>query len=215
MNWALILANCVVFYFEFTMPVERLEAFVGMWGVIPAAFHPVDQAPGEILNRIPTLFTAMFLHGGPGHLLGNMLFLWIFGDNIEDRLGHLGYIIFYLTCGVAASVVQIVANPESVVPMIGASGAIGGVMGAYMILYPHSQVLTLFFFIIFVRFIWVPALLYLGLWFVMQLLEALAAPPDVGAGIAFWAHVGGFVAGVGWVILLHIASLGRRRPRTA
>lgn len=209
-NWALILINIGVFYYEFTLTPEQLEALVGRWGVVPLAYSPLRQPTHEILLRLPSLFTSMFLHGGLDHLFGNMLFLWIFGDNIEDRLGHLGYLLFYLVCGLTAAVVQIVWDLDSAIPVIGASGAIGGVMGAYMLLYPQSQVLTLFFLIIIVRFIWVPAIVYLGVWFVIQLLEALAAEPGVGAGVAFWAHVGGFLAGLTWAALLGLTSRRKR-----
>lgn len=213
-NWALILINAAVFYYEFTLPQEHLEALVGRWGVVPLAFHPGEAGLGEIGGRVPTLFTSMFLHGGLEHLFGNMLFLWIFGDNIEDRLGHLAYLVFYLVCGLAAALAQVASNPDSVVPMIGASGAIGGVMGAYFLLFPHSRVLTLVFLIVIVRFIWVPAILYLAIWFALQLLEAMAADPSAGGGVAFWAHVGGFLAGAAWVGVMVIVAPRRGRSST-
>lgn len=213
-NWALIAINTAVFYYEFTLPPEHLEALVGRWGVVPLAFHPAEAGAAEIGARVPTLLTSMFLHGGLEHLFGNMLFLWIFGDNIEDRLGHLGYLAFYLVCGVAAALAQVVSNPGSVVPMIGASGAIGGVMGAYFLLFPHSQVQTLVFLVFIVRFVWVPAIVYLAVWFVIQLLEAMAADPSAGGGVAFWAHVGGFLAGVAWVVVMVIVAPRRGRSAT-
>lgn len=210
-NWALILLNVGAFYYEFTLPPEELEALVARWGVVPLAYSPLHQPTHEIVLRLPSLFTSMFLHGGLDHLFGNMLFLWIFGDNIEDRLGHVGYIVFYLVCGLTAALVQILWDLDSAVPMIGASGAIGGVMGAYMLLYPQSQVLTLLYLIFIVRFVWIPALVYLGVWFFIQLLEALAADPEVGGGVAFWAHVGGFLAGLTWAGLLGLTSRRKRR----
>src|SRR5206468_7368774 len=142
----------------------------------------------------------MFLHGGWMHVIGNMWYLWIFGDNVEDRLGHAGYIIFYLLCGIVAAFGQIVIDPTSTLPTIGASGAIAGVMGAYFVLYPRSRVLTLvpFFFI---YFVWLPAWVMLGYWFLYQFLSGAAtsiatASQQSGGGVAFWAHVGGFVAGI-------------------
>jgi membrane associated rhomboid family serine protease len=137
----------------------------------------------------------MFLHGGWLHLIGNMLFLWIFGNNIEDAVGHLRFIIFYLLCGGMAALAQIAVQPDSVVPMIGASGAVSGVLGAYLLLYPRAKVLVLVPIWIFLKFVEVPAVLMLVVWFSLQLLSGLFSPPGE-AGIAFWAHIGGFVAGL-------------------
>jgi membrane associated rhomboid family serine protease len=200
-NWMLILINVGVFYHEISLTPGGLEEFVARWSAIPVTYSPLRQPTYEIIMRLPNLITSIFLHGSPAHLMGNMLFLWIFGDNIEDRLGHVGYVLFYLTCGVTASVAQIVWDLDSTVPMIGASGAIGGVMGAYVLFYPHSQVLTMLFLFVIVRFIWVPAIVYLGVWFLIQVVEALAAEPGAGAGVAFWAHVGGFTSGLVWALL--------------
>jgi membrane associated rhomboid family serine protease len=143
----------------------------------------------------------MFVHAGFGHLFSNMLFLWIFGDNIEDRMGHGRYLLFYATCGVAAALLQLVFEAGSRVPMVGASGAIAGVLGAYLVLFPHSRVLTL----VFIVFVEVPAVFLLGLWFATQLLSglgtlAIVRPEDMG-GVAFWAHAGGFAAGAALVLL--------------
>lgn len=202
MNWLLIGVNVAVFLYEISLPPEHLEALVGRWGVVPLAFNPGELSPGEVAGRLPSFLSALFLHGGVGHLLGNMLFLWIFGDNVEDRMGHFRYLIFYLSCGIAASLVQTLADLDSAIPVIGASGAIGGVMGAYMLLFPHAHVLTLLFIFVFIRMVWIPALVYLGIWFLLQLVEALSAPPGIGAGVAFWAHVGGFAAGAVWGLML-------------
>jgi hypothetical protein len=136
----------------------------------------------------------MFLHGGLFHILGNMWFLYIFGDNIEERLGHIRYLFFYLLCGVAAGLVHLFTNWGSKIPTIGASGAISGVMGAYLLLYPHSRILTLLPIFFFIQFVEIPAFVFLGYWFLIQLFSASLTPKNVG-GIAFWAHVGGFVAG--------------------
>lgn len=150
-----------------------------------------------------TLITSMFMHGGWLHLIGNMWFLWIFGDNVENSLGRYRFLFFYLACGLAASMAQIATDLSSVVPMVGASGAIGGVMGAYIVLHPRTRVKSLLFLLFFVTVIEVPAVLILGIWFVTQLLSGL---PELGSvnkgGVAFWAHIGGFAAGAGLVLLL-------------
>jgi membrane associated rhomboid family serine protease len=140
----------------------------------------------------------MFLHGGWAHILGNMLFLWIFGKNVEDSIGHFKFVVFYLLCGVAAAAAQVALSPDSTVPMIGASGAISGVLGAYLLLFPRARVLVLFPIWIFWRVFYVPAILYLVFWFGMQLLSGMAVlnTMDVNGGVAFWAHVGGFIAGI-------------------
>jgi membrane associated rhomboid family serine protease len=148
----------------------------------------------------------MFLHGGLLHFGGNMLYLWIFGDNVEDRMGHGRFLVFYLLCGAAAALAQTAAGPDSLVPMVGASGAIAGVMGAYFVLYPHSRIVTLLPFFIFFHVIEVPAIFFLGIWFVMQLLSgvgsiAAATGGEPAGGIAFWAHAAGFAAGVSGVLL--------------
>jgi membrane associated rhomboid family serine protease len=139
----------------------------------------------------------MFLHGGLFHLAGNMLYLWIFGNNIEDRVGHFGFILFYLAGGIAAALTQVFMQPESSLPMVGASGAISAVLGAYMVTFPRARVVILIWFIIFIRFIRVPAFLVLGIWFVMQISSALQTPE---AGIAWYAHIGGFISGVIFII---------------
>jgi membrane associated rhomboid family serine protease len=169
---------------------KGVERFVLYFGLVPAAFSVV------------TLFTSMFLHGGFLHFAGNMLYLWIFGDNVEDRMGHGRFLVFYLLCGIAAALAQTVTNPDSVVPMVGASGAIAGVMGAYFVLYPRSRILTLLPFFVFWQLIEVPAIFLLGIWFLMQFLSGVvgsivtATAGEAAGGIAFWAHVAGFVAGI-------------------
>jgi membrane associated rhomboid family serine protease len=186
----LIVVNAVVFLHEFSLvsyTTDALDAFIALYGFIPADF------------TIPTIFTSMFLHGSWMHLFGNMLSLWIFGDNVEDRLGHGRYVVFYLLCGVIATLAHFASDPTSQVPTVGASGAIAGVMGAYFVLYPHSRVLM--WVPIFFLFE-VPAVFFLGFWFLMQLLggvsSGLAASGQVG-GVAFWAHVAGFAAGAALV----------------
>ena len=187
----IIVLNALAFMFELSLGQRALREFLYVYGVVPADFH------------VPTLVTSMFLHGGWSHILGNMWYLWIFGDNVEDQCGHGRFVVFYLLCGSAAAVGQIVMNPQSTLPTIGASGAIAGVMGAYFILYPQSRVLTLipiFWF----EVIEVPAIVLLGFWFLMQLVNAgaiAATANSVGGGVAFAAHVVGFLAGLGGIFV--------------
>lgn len=163
-----------------------------------------------------TLFSSMFMHGGWMHLIGNLWFLWIFGDNVEDRLGSARFVGFYLLCGLAAAAAQIATNPASPVPMVGASGAIGGVMGAYALLYPRARIQTLIFLGFFITTIAVPAFVMLGYWFALQLLGGLPALGQSGGGVAFWAHIGGFLAGVALVLPLRGSRrAGSPRPSAA
>jgi membrane associated rhomboid family serine protease len=183
----IIVLNAIAWLFEIALPREIVPAFVQLYGVVPADFRP------------STLITSMFLHGSWSHVLGNMWYLWIFGDNVEDRLGHGRFIVFYLLCGIVAALGQVAADPSSWLPTIGASGAIAGIMGAYFVLYPRSRVLTLIPLIIFWDIIELPAILLLGFWFVMQLFSAgaIAATANAGrGGVAFAAHVAGFVVGM-------------------
>lgn len=199
----IIITNVVVFFYQFILGPEGEEAFVLRTAAIPYEItHLVDLQPISILPIPLTLFTAMFIHGGFLHLGGNMLYLWIFGDNIEDRLGHFRFIIFYFTTGLIASLTHIVLYPNSTIPMIGASGAIAGVLGAYFLLYPLAHVRTLIFFFFFVQVVSIPALIFLGLWFIYQIISSGA-----GSGIAWYAHIGGFVAGV---VLVKVFERKRR-----
>ncbi len=186
----IIVLNAAAFLFELLLPPAARQAFLQTWGVVPAAFS------------WPTLITSMFLHAGWLHIGGNMLYLWIFGDNVEDRVGHGRFVVFYLLCGSVAALGQVFANPSSAIPTIGASGAIAGVMGAYIVLYPRSQVLTLIPLIIFWEIIEVPAIFFLGFWFLLQLMSAgVVAQSAHGGGVAFWAHIAGFLTGMGLVYL--------------
>lgn len=197
----LIVANALVFFHELTLSGRQLNAFIGTYALIPAYF------------TLPSVITAMFLHGGWMHIIGNMLYLWIFGDNVEDRLGHGLYLVFYLGCGCVAAFLQVFFDPSSAVPMLGASGAIAGVMGAYFVLYPQSRVLTLIFILFFVDLVEIPAVFFLGIWFLMQLLSgvgSLGASNAAAGGVAFWAHVGGFGAGVFVGLLLRLGRRGRQ-----
>jgi membrane associated rhomboid family serine protease len=182
----LIVLNVLVFLYEQSLGENALRRFIMTWGLVPAVF---DWS---------TVLTSMFLHGGWEHIIGNMLYLWIFGDNVEDRLGHGRFLFFYIACGIAAALVQTWFNPDSAIPMVGASGAISGVLGAYIILFPHSRVLTLIPLFIFIEIIEVPAIILLGLWFLLQLVSGVGSltQPEAGGGVAFWAHAAGFVAGM-------------------
>jgi membrane associated rhomboid family serine protease len=189
-NTALILVNIAVFFFELTKPVLELNAFFQQWGAVPAE---ISQ-----FHNLPTLFTAMFLHGSWMHLIGNMAFLKLFGDNVEDAMGHWSYLFFYLLSGLGAAAVQVLIEPTSTIPMIGASGAIAGVMGAYIALFPQSLIRIPLGQGITSRVLAVPAYVLIVLWFLQQLVNGIAslgANASYTGGVAFWAHVGGFVAG--------------------
>ncbi len=162
-----------------------------------------------------TPLTSMFLHGGWLHLVGNLWFLWVFGNNVEDAMGHGRYLFFYVVCGLAAAAAQALTNPSSAIPMVGASGAIGGVMGAYAILYPRNQIDTLIILGFYVRTVAVPAYVMLGYWFLLQLLGGLPTLGGEGAGVAFWAHVGGFVAGAALALLFRDPTLLARHRAQA
>jgi len=189
----LIGLNAVAFLYQLSLG-DAVARFVFAYGLVPADFSWL------------TVLTSMFLHGGLLHFGGNMLYLWIFGDNVEDRMGHGRFVLFYLLCGTAAALAQAMFNPDSPVPMVGASGAIAGVMGAYFVLYPHSRVLALVPLIIIWELIEVPAVVFLGIWFVMQFLSgigsiATATGGEPAGGVAFWAHIAGFAAGIVGVYL--------------
>jgi membrane associated rhomboid family serine protease len=196
-NYSVIAACVLVFLWQASLGDEREIIAVYQLGMIPARLLGGEELPPDIV-LVPawaTVFTSMFMHGGWLHLGGNMLYLWIFGDNIEDSMGHGRYLVFYLLCGAAAALTQGLINPVSTIPMVGASGAISGVLGAYMLLHPGATVRVLVFLGFFVTVVHIPALIVLGVWFALQLFSGLAAPVDQ-PGVAFWAHVGGFVAGL-------------------
>ena len=193
-----IIGICVlVFLWQVSRGGPGLQTTVYSLGVIPAVLlGKVDlPAAAVLVPAYITVITSMFLHGGFLHLAGNMLYLWIFGNNVEDAMGHIRFILFYLICGIAAVTGQVAQNPESEIPMIGASGAISGVLGAYLLLYPHARVLVLIPLGFFTRIMYLPAGWVLGLWFVIQIFSSLVAEPN-GAGVAWYAHIGGFLAGV-------------------
>lgn len=198
-----LIATCIlVFLWQVSLPSRAGTFAVYSYGFIPGVLFGDAELPADlaVLPAAATLFTSMFLHGGLMHLAGNILYLWVFGNNIEDNLGHARFLIFYLLCGVAAAFAQALPDPTSEIPMIGASGAISGVLGAYLILFPHARVQVIipfgFLFLHTIRAGWL-----LGFWFVFQLLSGLLGPSD-GGGVAFWAHVGGFVAGLALILVM-------------
>jgi membrane associated rhomboid family serine protease len=209
----LIGLNLLVFLYQLSLGIDSrgpdagaAEAFVSEFGVTPCRLTQSCPGAPRIADDFPhpwvTIVTSMFLHGGLLHVGGNMLYLWIFGDNVEDTLGHTRFLVFYLTSGVAAAVGQTIVSPASTVPMIGASGAVSGVLGAYLLLFPHATILTLLMFGFFIRFVHVPALIVLGFWIVLQLLNgyitfsAQAMGRGETGGVAWFAHIGGFLAGM-------------------
>lgn len=202
-NTALIIFNVLVFLFEASLDPLALGRFINNFGLVPVRFWAFEGIWGWLL-----IFTSMFLHGGWWHLFSNMLALYIFGDNVEDRMGPVRYLLFYLLCGFVAGMAHLFVYPSSSLPTVGASGAIAGVLGAYFILFPHSRVITLIPIFFFFDIIEIPAFFYLGFWFFSQLfngLFALAADVFQSGGVAWWAHIGGFVAGM---VLVYIF----RRP---
>ena len=191
----LIAISCTVFFYQLTLGSQGGQVFIYRYGAIPSVIFGHESLPRELLP-IPasvSLISSMFLHGGFLHLIGNMLYLWIFGNNIEDAMGHGRFILFYLVCGLIAAMSHALMDAQSVIPMIGASGAISGVLGAYLLLYPRAQVLVLIPIWIFIRMMYIPAGFVLGLWFVYQFL-GLSSPG--GGGVAWFAHLGGFIAGM-------------------
>jgi len=198
----LIVVNVLIFLFEFSLGPRALNVLVEYYGLVPDHF------------RLSSVFTSMFLHAGWMHVLGNMWFLWIFGDNVEDLLGHAKFLLFYLLCGVAAALGQVMMNPYSTAPMVGASGAIAGVMGAYLIKFPRSRILTLVFIFFFVTTVEIPAPIMLAYWFVIQLFSGLGSIARTHlseGGVAFFAHVAGFIAGMVLVKIMGPDDTYRRR----
>jgi membrane associated rhomboid family serine protease len=196
-TWALVVSCVLVFFWQASLDAPGFNRAIFSLGVIPAVLLGYAQLAPEVAMVPPaaTVVTSMFLHGGWMHLAGNMLYLWIFGDNIEDRMGSARFLVFYLACGVAAVMAQALPAPEARVPMVGASGAISGVLGAYLLLYPRAHVLVLVPIGFILKVVRLPAIWVLGLWFAVQLVSSLMAPSGEG-GVAFRAHLGGFVAGL-------------------
>jgi len=205
---ALIVLCAAVFLWQLSMGPAAGQAVVYALGVTPAVLSGAAVLPDELV-WVPaplTLITSMFLHGGLLHLGGNMLYLWIFGDNIEDIMGHARFVIFYIVCGLAAAFAQVLPDTGSTIPMIGASGAVSGVLGAYVLQYPRAHVLVVVPLVVVFYTLRLPAIAVLGIWFVGQLISSLAVTS--GGGVAFRAHVGGFLAGV---VLIRLFAVSRKR----
>jgi len=197
----LIAANCLVFYYQITLPPRLEDQFLFRFGLIPIALtHLHVLAAGTSFPIWLTPLTSMFLHGDLWHLLGNMLYLWIFGNNVEDYLGHFKFLAFYLLSGLAAVALFVTLNPDGRLPLVGASGAIAGILGAYLVAFPRSRVLTLIWILFFIRMVWLPAVFLLGYWIVLQIVMAAATVgSSTDGGVAWSAHVGGFA--FGWIIM--------------
>lgn len=203
----LIVVNCLVYLYQLTLPPRLEQMFIYQYGLIPIEVtHLADMTPDIPFPIWMSPFTSMFMHGDFWHLAGNMLYLWIFGNNIEDYLGRFRYLVFYLLSGLAAAALFIAFEPNGKIPMVGASGAIAGILGAYMVVFPRARILTFIWIIFFIRLIWLPAIFLLGYWFVLQLIMGVSSVGSPGGGVAWFAHVGGFA--FGW---LAIRRYHRRR----
>jgi len=211
-----IIAACVAVFLIELLQGERLESFIATYGVVPLKYTPQNARQFSLFGGLLLpVFTCMFLHGGVVHLLGNMWYLWIFGDNVEDQLGHLKFLLFYLGTGVAATMVHILFNIDSRMPVVGASGAIAGVLGGYLVSYPRARVLVLLPLWIYWPIVPMPAFFVLGMWFFLQLgngMLAIGASAETVGGVAWWAHIGGFVAGVLLIKMLPKRKRRLRRP---
>ena len=212
-NVLIIITNCLVFFLELSLGSKLNKLFL-IFGMVPVKFYYlISTAPFNIFGIFLPFLTSLFLHAGWIHIIGNMLYLWIFGDNVEDRMGHFRYLVFYLICGVVANITHLYTEPVSGIPTIGASGAIAGVMGAYFVLYPRAKVVTLVPIFFFFYLIEIPAFFFLGFWFLLQFLSGsislAASGHDIG-GIAWWAHIGGFLSGI---VLVFIFRKKKRHHR--
>jgi membrane associated rhomboid family serine protease len=217
---SLIILNAIVFIYQVSLDVgdgagggRAGQAFILEFGLIPCRLTGVCHPGADLPSPVLTIFTSMFMHGGLFHIAGNMLYLWIFGNNVEDTLGHGRFLVFYLTSGAVAALVQTAVGPSASVPMVGASGAVSGVLGAYLLLFPNARVTTLVIFGFFWRLVQIPALVVLGFWIIVQVLNGLGSFGASG-GVAFFAHIGGFLGGMGLLFVLRprrgtrIAKLG-------
>ncbi|MDH3317147.1 MAG: rhomboid family intramembrane serine protease [Gammaproteobacteria bacterium] len=213
-NWTVMGLCVLVFFWQLGLGPRGNQEAIFALGVVPAVLLQGARLPPEIALVPPelTIYTSMFMHGGWMHLIGNMLYLWIFGDNVEDSMGHARFIIFYLVCGTVAVFAQALPDPQSTIPMIGASGAISGVLGAYLLLHPHARVVVLVPFGFLSQVILLPAGVVLALWFGLQLLQSALTPKGV-AGVAFGAHIGGFLAGMALVPLFKLRRVRLFSPR--
>jgi membrane associated rhomboid family serine protease len=202
-NWLIILANAAAFFYELRIDASGVNTFISTWGLAPVRFWAEPQFAWV------TIFTSMFLHGGWFHIVSNMWILFIFGDNVEDRMGSGRYLVFYLMSGVAAALLQAFLLPNSSIPMVGASGAIAGVLGAYLVLFPRARILSLVPIFFIFTLIEIPAVIFLLFWFASQLFSGfLSLGGASGSGVAWWAHIGGFVFG-----LISVSLFAKRRRR--
>lgn len=211
-NTTLIVVNILLFTHQMFLTSNPSLLFY-QYGLIP--YEITTGFPTDILHRTYPFFTSMFLHDGWFHIIGNMLFLYIFGDNIEDRMGHFKYFLFYIVTGLIAALIQFLANTKSAVPIVGASGAISGVIGAYLLFYPKARILTLVPILFFIRIIYIPATVFIVIWFCLQLIGGIGSANRAGdvGGIAFWAHIGGFMAGL--IIANYFDSKKNHRQKSA
>ncbi|MFZ0213117.1 MAG: rhomboid family intramembrane serine protease [Candidatus Acidiferrales bacterium] len=206
---AIILVNFLVFFYQISLPERALEPFIMTYALVPARVQlALSGSHFTLMRAFAPFFTSMFLHAGWLHILGNMWFLWLFGGNVEDRLGHLPYLGFYMLCGLGAGVAQTLFSLGSTIPSLGASGAIAGVLGAYVVFFPSSKILTLVTLFIWWFFARLPAVLFIGLWFLIQFLSGISSLGSAASGgVAWWAHVGGFLLG-----MLLVSGMKRRQP---
>jgi len=208
-NIAIIVLNLVIYVNEVLMEPFELNQFFYTYGLIPAEVSNTFYTGAAVTPLLVSFITATFVHGGWFHVLGNMLFLWVFGDNVEDRLGHAKYLLFYLLAGMAGGAAHIMTNPASTVPVIGASGAVAGVLGAYIIAFPRSRILALVPLFVIFFLAEIPAIVFIAIWFVLQLFNGVASLGGTATTVAYWAHIGGFVIGA-----LLIKILAQRRERS-
>jgi membrane associated rhomboid family serine protease len=201
-TWTVLVVCGLVYLWQAVLPDGASRDFVFTWGMVPRRLTVVQDPQAWL-----TVLTSMFMHGGFWHVLGNLWFLHVFGDNVEDNMGTARFTVFYLLCGAFAALTQLLTNPTSPVPMVGASGAIAGVLAAYLVLFPRAQVVTLIPIFIFLHWMEIPAFVFIALWFVYQFFAGVTALGQSGGGVAYWAHIGGFVAGLALVWVFR-----RRRP---
>jgi len=211
-TWALIVVNGIIFIFEISIPKDLLPQLFYLFGLVPAKYSYPQWARihGLPFDHYLSFLTNLFLHGGWLHILGNMWFLYLFGRSVEDRIGHLRFLVLYLLCGIAANVLYYCVDIHSKVPEMGASGAIAGVMGSYIVMFPRARIITLFLLLFFPFFVEVSAFFYVGFWFFMQLISGVLSFDSQTGGVAWWAHVGGFITGI---LLLPCLRNKRRSPR--
>lgn len=215
----IIVVNALVFFYQLSLG-QHLLPFLMQYGLVPARVLAWGEAPGvSMSSAFMPFITSMFFHGGWLHIIGNMWYLWIFGDNIEDQLGHIRYLVFYLVCGIVAALAHVFFNFHSTVPTVGASGAIAGVLGAYLVTFPHARILTLIPIFFFFQVVEIPAIFFLVFWFVLQFFSGAlsvvsTATSQTGGGVAWWAHVGGFVCGIFLAIALSRRKRFRRQTHT-